>query len=104
MPIVLTSDEVARLIREKLPEWSAHGDSLVRSVEAPSFAAGIRLVDAVAVVADELDHHPDIDIRWTTITFRLATHSAGGITANDVQLAERIDSLEQAAPPGEANT
>lgn len=104
MPDVLTSDEVARVVSEQLPEWRAHGESLVRSVEAPSFAAGIRLVDAVAVVADELDHHPDIDIRWTTITFRLSTHSAGGITVNDVRLAERINSLQQAAPPGEANT
>ncbi|MGI8994559.1 MAG: 4a-hydroxytetrahydrobiopterin dehydratase [Nocardioidaceae bacterium] len=44
-------------------------------------------------MADERDHHPDIDIRYTTVTFRLSTHSEGGITDNDVQLARAIDRL-----------
>lgn len=93
MPEVLTPDEVDLVINEELTHWSREGDSLVRTVDADTFAAGIRLVDAVAVVADELDHHPDIDIRWTAVTFRLSTHSAGGVTANDIELAGRIDNL-----------
>ncbi len=93
MPDVLTPDEVDELVEGRLAQWSHEDDTLVRSVEAATFAAGIELVDEVAVIADELDHHPDIDIRWTTVTFRLATHSAGGITENDVQLAERIDAV-----------
>jgi 4a-hydroxytetrahydrobiopterin dehydratase len=54
---------------------------------------GIALVQRVAQVAEDLDHHPDIDIRWTTVTFRLSTHSAGGLTAKDLRLAGDIDKL-----------
>ena len=93
MPKLMTPDEVELVVSEELADWDYEDDSLVRSVVAPTFTAGIDLVDAVAVVAEELDHHPDIDIRWTTITFRLSTHSAGGVTYNDVQLAERIDAI-----------
>jgi 4a-hydroxytetrahydrobiopterin dehydratase len=93
MPDVLSADEVDRLLAAQLTGWSREADTLVRAVESETFALGIRLVDAVAVVADELDHHPDIDIRWTTTTFRLSTHSAGGITERDVALAKRIDAL-----------
>lgn len=76
--------------------WSGDDKQISRSVKAPTFAAGIRLVDAVAQVADEMDHHPDIDIRWTTVTFTCATHSKGGVTDYDVTLARRIDELAAA--------
>ena len=76
-----------------LPAWSGDRDGIRREVVAESFPAAIRLVDAVAVVAEELDHHPDIDIRWRTVTFALSTHSAGGVTAKDLELARRIDAL-----------
>ncbi|OLE24231.1 MAG: 4a-hydroxytetrahydrobiopterin dehydratase [Actinobacteria bacterium 13_1_20CM_3_71_11] len=76
-----------------LPAWSGDTKGIERAVEAPSFLDGIRLVDAVAGAAEEADHHPDIDIRWRTVTFRLATHSAGGVTEKDLALARRIDEL-----------
>ncbi len=47
----------------------------------------------MALAAEDLDHHPDIDIRWTSITFSLSTHAAGGVTERDFKLAERIDAL-----------
>jgi len=53
----------------------------------------IELVDLVAIAAEEMDHHPDMDIRWRTVTFVLSTHSAGTITDLDFQLAQRIDAL-----------
>ena len=56
-------------------------------------STAIRLVQHVAQVAEESDHHPDIDIRYTTLTFTLSTHSAGGVTAKDLELAGRIDRL-----------
>jgi 4a-hydroxytetrahydrobiopterin dehydratase len=93
MPDVLAADVVDRLVSSELAGWSRDEDTLVRAIESETFALGIRLVDAVAVVADELNHHPDMDIRWTTVTFRLSTHSAGGITENDIELAKRIDVL-----------
>ncbi len=80
-----------------LPDWHGDPSGIRRDVTAASFPAGIALVDAVAVVAEELDHHPDIDIRWTRVTFGLATHSAGGVTAADLDLARRIDALVAAA-------
>jgi len=76
-----------------LQGWSGDEKQITRRVKAPTFADGIRLVDAVAEVADAMDHHPDIDIRWTTVTFTCATHSKGGVTDADVTLARRIDEL-----------
>jgi 4a-hydroxytetrahydrobiopterin dehydratase len=56
---------------------------------------GIRIVDDVAVVAEGLDHHPDVDIRWREVTFTLSTHSQGGVTERDVELARRIDAIAE---------
>ncbi|HEY3925905.1 MAG TPA: 4a-hydroxytetrahydrobiopterin dehydratase [Acidothermaceae bacterium] len=88
----LSAIDVARALAE-LKDWTGDTTSLRRSIKASSFAAGIQLVDAVAEIADAMDHHPDIDIRWTTITFVCSTHSAGGVTELDVELARRIDDL-----------
>jgi 4a-hydroxytetrahydrobiopterin dehydratase len=88
----LSAVDVARALAE-LKDWTGDTTSLRRSIKASSFAAGIQLVDAVAEIADAMDHHPDIDIRWTTITFVCSTHSAGGVTGLDVELARRIDDL-----------
>ena len=59
----------------------------------PSFLAGIDAVRRVAEHAEAQDHHPDIDIRWRTVTFALVTHSAGGITQNDIEMARDIDGI-----------
>ncbi|RAG81892.1 4a-hydroxytetrahydrobiopterin dehydratase [Streptacidiphilus pinicola] len=79
-----------------LPEWRREGASLLRTVQAKDFPAAIRVVDAVAVQAEAMDHHPDIDIRWRTLHFTLSTHSAGGITALDLRLAALIDTAAAA--------
>lgn len=92
MPQLLSPDELSTALGA-LDGWSGDSSQIRRSVKAPSFAAGIRLVDAVAEIADGMDHHPDIDIRWTTITFACSTHSEGGVTDLDVTLARRIDDL-----------
>ncbi len=92
-PEPLSQEEIDRALAQELPRWSQEGDTLVRAVEAPSFLDGIELVRRVAQVAEDLDHHPDIDIRWRTVTFRLSTHSAGAITMRDTRLAADIDRL-----------
>ena len=66
---------------------------LRRSIECPTFPDGIKLVDAVAVEAENADHHPDIDIRWRTVTFALKTHSVKALTQLDLSLAEKIEEL-----------
>ncbi|MGY1900573.1 4a-hydroxytetrahydrobiopterin dehydratase [Nocardia gipuzkoensis] len=89
---LLSDTEIAEALTE-LPDWIRSGDNLVRTVQAPTFPAGIELVRRVAEAAEEADHHPDIDIRWRKVTFSLSTHSAGGLTALDVALAHEIDRL-----------
>jgi 4a-hydroxytetrahydrobiopterin dehydratase len=76
-----------------LPGWARRGDAIVKSYTFEKFAEGIRFVDRVAVEADTADHHPDIDIRWTTVTMSLSTHSAGGLTKKDLALAAVIEGL-----------
>jgi 4a-hydroxytetrahydrobiopterin dehydratase len=92
MTRVLSADELSTALAD-LPEWSGDTEAIARTVVAPTFIAGIRLVDAVAAAAEAADHHPDIDIRWRTVTFRLSTHSAGGVTDNDLSLAREINEL-----------
>ncbi len=96
MPTVLSAAELTEALTG-LPEWAGDVNGIERAVQARSFLAGIRLVDAVAEVAEAADHHPDIDIRWRTVTFRLATHSAGGVTEKDLDLARQIDELAATA-------
>ena len=74
-------------------DWSQSGQEITRSVECASFPAAIALVQQVADEAERRDHHPDIDIRWRTLRFTLSTHSAGGITQQDLDLAAEIDRL-----------
>lgn len=76
-----------------LPGWMRHQDEIVRTHEAKSFLAGIDLVARVGRLAEDADHHPDIDIRWRTLRFALSTHSEGGLTEKDFALAEQIESL-----------
>jgi len=71
--------------------WSRKGDQIECSFVFPTFAAGIAFVQRVAVLADEADHHPDIDIRYTRINIALSTHDAGGLTQRDTDLAEQIE-------------
>ncbi|NKY85873.1 4a-hydroxytetrahydrobiopterin dehydratase [Nocardia veterana] len=89
---LLSDDEIAAGLRE-LPGWTRTGASISRTVEAPSFLAGIDLVRRVADSAEKVNHHPDIDIRWRRVTFTLSTHSEGGITRKDLALAGQIDRL-----------
>ncbi|MGU3431819.1 4a-hydroxytetrahydrobiopterin dehydratase [Actinomycetes bacterium M1A6_2h] len=77
----------------RLDEWTRDGDSLRRTITSSTFPAAIELVDAVAREAESMDHHPDIDIRWRSVTYTLSTHSSGGITSLDVVLAGAIDRL-----------
>lgn len=77
----------------RLPGWSRRGDTLVKTYTFTAFADGIAFVDEVARVADRMQHHPDIDIRYTKVTLTLSTHDAGGITESDLQLAEQVESV-----------
>lgn len=77
-----------------LAGWSRRGDTLVKTYAFDRFADGIAFVARVARIADEMDHHPDIDIRYTKVTMSLSTHDAGGITQSDLGLAQKIDAAQ----------
>ena len=100
MPRLLDRDEVTRQL-DRLDGWSGDTQALRRTVKAKDFPTAIRVVDQVAEIAEEMGHHPDIDIRWRTLHFALATHSEGGVTQLDVELAHRIDEVVRATA-GEA--
>lgn len=89
---LLNETEIAEGLR-RLPDWTLEGEAIRRTAKARTFMDGIRIVDTVAEAAETLNHHPDIDIRWTTLTFVCSSHSAGGITNLDFQLAARIDQI-----------
>lgn len=74
-------------------DWERQDDLLVKVVRRDDFAGALAFVNAVGELAEAADHHPDIDIRWNTVTLRLTTHSAGGLTAKDLALAAVIDGL-----------
>ena len=90
---LLEQQEIDQALDGDLTSWSQEGDTIVREVKAPSFPEGIELVRRVGEAAERADHHPDIDIRWRTVTFRLSTHSEGGITGKDLAMAGVIDDL-----------
>jgi 4a-hydroxytetrahydrobiopterin dehydratase len=90
MPQKLSDLEIQRALGG-LPGWARRGDALVKTYTFDRFANGIAFVDRIAVEADAMNHHPDIDIRYTKVTISLSTHDAGGITQSDLVLAERIE-------------
>lgn len=77
----------------EVAEWRREGDEIRRTVVAPDFRTAIAIVNDVAEQAENLDHHPDIDIRWRKLHLALTTHSAGGLTELDFKLAARIDAI-----------
>ena len=81
----------------RLTDWEAKGDAIVRTFRLRDFARAIDFVNAVAEMADDANHHPDIDIRYNKVTITLTTHSAGGLTRNDIELAAGIDGVAGAA-------
>ncbi|WP_137123450.1 4a-hydroxytetrahydrobiopterin dehydratase [Segeticoccus rhizosphaerae] len=89
MSRLLTNEEINRQLGD-LPGWKRDGDAVTASYDAPDFPSAIRLVAEVGDVAEEMNHHPDIDIRWKVTTWRLSTHSEGGLTQLDIELAHRI--------------
>ncbi len=89
MPELLDDAAVTAALAD-LPGWDREGNGIRRTAQLSSFPVAITVVERVAQIAEERDHHPDIDIRWRTLTFRCSTHSAGGVTELDVALARAI--------------
>ncbi|MED6299929.1 MAG: 4a-hydroxytetrahydrobiopterin dehydratase [Verrucomicrobiota bacterium] len=78
---------------KKIPEWELNEDSISRSFEFDEYQFAIYFVNTIAEIAEEAQHHPDISINYTNVTLVLTTHSKGGLTDSDFEVALRIDSL-----------
>lgn len=81
----------ARLV--ELPGWRLEGDAIERPYEFEDFAESIAFINRIAEVAEEMSHHPDLAVSWNLVTVSLTTHSQGGLTDSDFELARRIEGL-----------
>ncbi|NEK57946.1 4a-hydroxytetrahydrobiopterin dehydratase [Geodermatophilus sabuli] len=91
-PPKLTPDELTAALPD-LPLWSGGTDGLTRSVKLPTFADAVAAIVRIGFVAESMDHHPDVDLRWRTVHLTVVSHSAGGVSQLDLDLARRIDAL-----------
>jgi len=73
------------------PNWKKKGANIARTYEFKDFVAAMKFVNAVAKLAEQAWHHPDIDIRWNKVTLALTTHDQGGLTGKDFALAKKFD-------------
>ena len=94
MAAKLTDAELKQALSE-LPGWTLKDGMIVKKYEHASFPEAIVFVNAVAHLAELLNHHPDVDIRYSNITVALVTHDAGGITVKDVTLAKQIEAIRK---------
>lgn len=78
---------------EAHPGWSRDGKNITRTYEFKNFNESMGFVTRVGLYAERVDHHPDIDIRWNKVTLAIFTHSEGGLTAQDLDLADTADGL-----------
>jgi 4a-hydroxytetrahydrobiopterin dehydratase len=88
----LTPDQIKAAL-PNIKNWKKQSAEIRRTFQFKDFAAAMAFVNQVAGLAEEANHHPDIDIRWNKVTLALATHSEGGLTQNDLDLAQKIDRL-----------
>lgn len=92
----LAQTELDLALRE-LPGWSVKNGMIVKTYKHESFPEAIVFVGAVAHLAELMNHHPDVDIRYSDITLALVTHDQGGITKRDVELARQVEGIRKKA-------
>ena len=92
MADLLTAQDIKDWLK-KLPEWELEKKRIERLFEFDDFSQAIEFVNGVAEIAEEDDHHPEIDVRYNKVRLSLSTHSEGGLTDMDFELAEKIDTL-----------
>lgn len=85
-------------LSQRHPDWTGSPDKLSRSIEFATFLTAAEFVNQLAPRCEELDHHPDLRLKWRWVEIELSTHSAGGVTAKDIELAEIVDHVEAQLP------
>jgi 4a-hydroxytetrahydrobiopterin dehydratase len=92
MPATLSPSDIKTRL-EDVPDWSLKDSTIARTFTLGNFVEAVEFVNQITELAEEADHHPDVDIRWNKVTLRLSTHSKGGLTKADFDLAVQIDAL-----------
>jgi 4a-hydroxytetrahydrobiopterin dehydratase len=90
-PAPVLSADVVQQHLASLPGWTRENDTITKTFRFATFPDGIACIARVADIAEAQQHHPDIDIRYTAVTFTLSTHDSGGITGKDFELAAAIE-------------
>jgi len=93
--LLLTQEQIEERLKQLDSSWRQEGKYIVRGFTFPTFMEGIQFVNRVSEVAEELNHHPDIDISYKDVKLSISTHYKGGLTVRDFRLAGRIDALWQ---------
>jgi 4a-hydroxytetrahydrobiopterin dehydratase len=94
MSELLDASEIKQNLK-KVPEWEHEKKTIERTFEFDDFTQAIDFVNQVAEISEEEEHHPDIDVRYNKVRLIFSTHSEGGLTETDFELAERIDTLAE---------
>ena len=89
---LLSESEVAARLAE-VSGWERHGKTIVKVFDRGNFVGSVAFVSSMVEPAEEMNHHPDLEITWGTVTVTLTTHAEGGLTICDFELAEKIDAL-----------
>jgi 4a-hydroxytetrahydrobiopterin dehydratase len=89
---LLSDDEIQERL-ERVPGWQREGDAIKREFKFDDFQGSVDFVNRITPPAEEMNHHPDIAISWNRVELTLSTHSQGGLTENDFELAGKIDHL-----------
>jgi 4a-hydroxytetrahydrobiopterin dehydratase len=96
-PELLSTDQIATSVKS-LSGWTQNDKQIEKNYELKDFAAALAFVNAIGAQAEAMDHHPDILLHgWNKVRITISTHSAGGLTQNDFDLARKIDALPAAA-------
>jgi 4a-hydroxytetrahydrobiopterin dehydratase len=77
----------------KLDGWRREGDAIAKTYERGDFVGSVKFVDSLVDPAEDMGHHPDLTISWDKVEVKLTSHSEGGLTENDFELARKIDAL-----------
>jgi len=91
--VALLSEAEIEQRLEGLSGWERSGDAIEKSFKRENFVGSVEFVDSLVEPAEAMSHHPDLAISWDTVTVTISTHSEGGLTANDFELATKIDAL-----------
>jgi 4a-hydroxytetrahydrobiopterin dehydratase len=88
----LSEEEIETRLAE-LEGWAREGEAITKTFDEGDFVGSVEFVRRLTGPAEEMGHHPDVSISWSEVKVAVTTHSAGGLTANDFELADRIDAL-----------